>query len=68
MTGDRATWERAAEKVLEGCGFAELTGNMPARLDAMFPLCERFISTSAERPERCLMLLFMACVEDDEER
>ena len=60
----RATWERAAEKALKHCGYAQLRGNMEARLDAIFPLYERCAATSTER---CLMFLFMACIEDDED-
>lgn len=62
---DRATWERAAEKALLECnGYAQLQGDMRARLDAVVPWTERCCYTNDN--ERCLMFLFMACVEDDE--
>jgi phage portal protein BeeE len=59
----RETWEMAAEHALtQGNGYAQLEGNMLARLDQMFPLNERRFCTYEERT---MAFLFMACLEDD---
>ena len=61
---DRATWERAADGALLGIGYKRFRGNMRERLEVMFPIRDRCGSTNNER---CLMFLFMACIEDDED-
>ena len=61
---DRQTWERAADGALLGIGYRRFRGNMRKRLEVMFPIRERYSCTNSER---CLMFLFMACTEDDED-